>query len=381
MNYIVFTPEVGGHFLEYIHHEYVSFYNECDNLIIVVPKEFDKQKHIFEWEECSNITIDYLSEEECRHINSGPFIKASYWFCKIINDRCQKYQAEHVFCNLLIQALPLAPYLLKSNIRLSGIIYQIYLYRWKNSSRIQKILDVTKHYLMVKSKRFEHIFVLNDNASACYLNKLYNTSKYCFIPDPFNKLVLSADSKGRNDYSIKENDVVFLQFGALNKNKGTLKIFSSFDLVIEEKKHNYVFIFAGKVKDDIYEAFYDNINKYAGKIRVIVIDRFCDFNEIYNLCKISNALLLPYLRTSQSSGVIGYASQFGKPVIAPRKGLLGKLIKKYRLGIKLEDISGSSLFKAYNKVETLDYFTPSDSYCNTHTIYSFQQVFKNSFTL
>jgi hypothetical protein len=53
--------------------------------------------------------------------------------------------------------------------------------------------------------------------------------------------------------------------------------------------------------------------------------------------------LIPYKNSEQSSGVLGYAAQFNIPVVGPSSGLLGKLIKKNKLGYTINDITSASL--------------------------------------
>ena len=48
---------------------------------------------------------------------------------------------------------------------------------------------------------------------------------------------------------------------------------------------------------------------------------------------------MPYQFTNLSSGVLGYAAVFDKPVIGPDGGLIGNLIKENNLGVTISDVS------------------------------------------
>ena len=61
--------------------------------------------------------------------------------------------------------------------------------------------------------------------------------------------------------------------------------------------------------------------------------------------------MAPYEAVDLSSGVIGYAAYYNKPVIGPSGGLLGKIIRRYQLGTALQDITPSSLAKAIASAE------------------------------
>lgn len=64
-------------------------------------------------------------------------------------------------------------------------------------------------------------------------------------------------------------------------------------------------------------------------------------------------MLTPYRNTSQSSGAIGYAAQYGKPVIGPLKGLLGYLIKHYRLGYQVDEVCANGIYTAISNFKRI----------------------------
>ena len=75
---------------------------------------------------------------------------------------------------------------------------------------------------------------------------------------------------------------------------------------------------------------------------------------------------MPYHITNLSSGVIGYAALFGKPVIGPSKGLLGHLINKYQLG----ETVGTPINKSFLNIQLC---TPrkTDLYINENLLTNF----------
>ena len=59
-------------------------------------------------------------------------------------------------------------------------------------------------------------------------------------------------------------------------------------------------------------------------------------------------MLIPYKFVNQSSGIIGYSAQFQLPVIGPKEGLIGKLIKRYKLGYTIPNINHLSIAEFLN---------------------------------
>ena len=95
--------------------------------------------------------------------------------------------------------------------------------------------------------------------------------------------------------------------------------------------------------DDIHDAFFRKIGELQKSVNIRVYDKFCSNEFLADLCKTSDVILLPYASTCQSSGVLGHAAYYGKPVIGPAEGLVGKIIRKRGLGIAIEHITPQTL--------------------------------------
>ena len=374
---IVFSASIKGHFLEYNHHIY-DICCRLDNrsFVFIIPQEFENIKNRFEWKYNPNIVFDLLEESECAKINHKNPIISSLETSKLLRKKVKLHNSDHIFCNMLIGTVPFLPYLLPRNITVSGIIYMIYLYRWKGSSILFKVLNIIKYICLSKCNLYTKILILNDSSSSKQLNKLYHTSKFCSLPDPYVPLNLSKSDKIRLKFGINEKTKLFIHFGSMNENKGTLTVLESIKYLKQTDCMDIVFFFAGVVEDDIKIRFYKLIEELNNGVRIIIKDEFCSYNFLASLCKECDAILIPYKRSAQSSGVIGYAAQFGKPVIAPNKGLLAKLIKKYKLGILLNECNSVSL--ANTIISSEKGTIVSHKYCEENNVESFQRIIRDS---
>ena len=81
----------------------------------------------------------------------------------------------------------------------------------------------------------------------------------------------------------------------------------------------------------------------SSTMNIILKDEFCSYDFIGSLCMNANYVMLPYTKNEGSSGCLGIAAQFNIPVISTNKNLLGKLVKKNKLGIALNDVSAKGL--------------------------------------
>lgn len=376
MNVLIYCPYISGHFLEYINHIYhVCIRHEENKYIFVLHPDFVKVKERMTWmHHNGNISFDYLTTSELSSSITGNLFKASFNTAKYIGRKVKHHNAQKVFLPLLISATPFMPLFMSSRVKVSGIIYMIYLYRLVNASFRFKLLNKLKYLVFTKFNVFDNVLILNDQKSVDSLNRIYGVTKFKYIPDPYIPLPANQSNRIRTQYNFASNDKLYIHIGAMNENKGSKEILLSLIDMDTEDLANKVFFFAGKVENEIKEDFYQLFDKVRKKARIELIDDFCSFELFGQLCQECDAIIIPYKRTSQSSGIIGYASQFGKPVIGPESGLLGNLIKEYKLGITLREISSENLIKAYKMIEEGTYEKPNNFYCSQHTIKSFQDV-------
>lgn len=382
MTTIIFDSSITGHHLEYLHHIYEACTTITEShFVFVVPQKFESVKVHLVWTEANNITFDFILDDESIYSSKANknLLARSYYTSKCLKLRVEKYGAKKVFTNNIIDLVPFAPLILGKKIEISGIIYGIYLYQWKSSKIFSKILNVLKYQIMSRFLVYSKVMILNDSASARRLNFLFKTSKFVSLPDPFIPLQTVNLIDFRKEHNIKQEKIVFAHFGGLSERKGTLNILDSISLLSTEQKANFVFVFAGKIDSDIKNIFYQKYHEIKDNAFLILKDDFCPYEYLASLCQGCDAILIPYLSTERSSGIVGYAAQFKKPVIAPASGLLGRIVKSYQLGIIIKDCKALTLVSTYTKIQD-DYRLQNISkYCEINNTSNFQKVIKMNF--
>lgn len=330
---LIFDNTLSGHHLEYAHHLYEMAVADADSdYVFVLPPDFEKEKDKFDWPNRDNIEIDLLSDDEVAYMGHHSLLITGYYNSKILRRYTKKHHATHVFLITLMQFVPFVLFLLPRSVKVSGIIYRIGLYHWKQMSTLRKTAEYLTCKLLARRKNMAVPFILNDPSAVCAYNKVYKTEKFKLLPDPFC-IPDYAPKDIRQSLGARETDKVFFHFGALTGRKGTIKILEAIKHIPLEERKDYVFVFAGKVSPDIKDAFYRMTEELKASVRFVIHDTFVPFELIADLCHSSDCLLIPYNNNIQSSGVIGYASKYNIPVIGPNEALLGKLIRRYRLGV------------------------------------------------
>ena len=365
---LVFDNTLGGHHLEYLHHLYTfAVSNPHRKYIFAIPDSFGDFSGKLDWQESTNVTFHFIKEELCcRNLS---WLRRSYTLSKLLHEIARIYGVERIFLISLMPFLPFLPFMIGSHFKISGIIYKIYLYTWTEKRISGRGLDVFKYLLLSRFRVFDKVFLLNDEFAPLYLNKLYKCNKFHYLPDPYSPVSSVSTCNLRKEWGVTDNQKIIIHFGGLCRRKGTLNVFEMIQMTPHSEWNKYVFIFAGKVYKDIREEFYLHYNVLKQNIRILVFDEFCSFDFIESLCVSCDAILLPYHETAQSSGVIGYAAQFRKPVIVPRQGLLGKLVCRNALGILFDDMTPNSIYNALKKVD--DWEMGDKKYIETRTVDDF----------
>lgn len=372
---IIFSHSLRGHYLEYIHHIYDALLTKKEEkYVFVIPKEFEEVKSKLVWVPAEHIKIDLIEPNTAQALLNSKILKRSFIINRIIKSKIEQYGASKVLSTSIITLLPFAPFYISASVKVSGIIYMIYLYKWKTDNLLRKVSNVFKYLILSKFNCFDKILILNDEPSARKLNQLYHVTKFSSIVDPFFEIESKSTLNIREEYNIDQNKVIISQFGALNMNKGTLDVMESIVRLPHDLKNKICFIFAGRVHNEIRSSFDNYIDVIRkNNIQLIVEEGFQTYDYLTNLCKYSDAFVIPYKRTAQSSGVIGYASQFGKPVIAPAEGLLGKLVRRYNLGVLVSNTSPESLIEGYVRIIKNKFVRPDKTYCQKNSLKEFEK--------
>ena len=229
-------------------------------------------------------------------------------------------------------------------------------------------MDRLTYNVALKKDRYNAIFLLNNHKYVDYYNDKYRTDKYRYITDP----VTTDKSLGHdlhNELSIPISDKVFIHIGHMGQGKGTLEILDAIAKLTEKESRRLHFIFAGVVGQDIKKIFYQKKTELEYKHHIYVYDKFCEYDFLCSLYKTCDFVLFPYPPRPNSSGLLGNAALFGKPVITVDGGAMGDLVREYNLGYLMPDNSPQSILEAINNSQNMTF--ESQRYVDTHSIKEF----------
>jgi len=161
-------------------------------------------------------------------------------------------------------------------------------------------------------------------------------SKVRAVPDPVYPLAPGADGDNALADAVPPGRVALLLFGHLTERKGTLTLLESLRLIPEHVAARLTVILAGKIDS----AIADRVATLRQRLEVLqpdlvltLVDRRLSTGEIGALVARADVVLAPYQRFVGSSGVLLWAARAGKPLLTQDFGLIGPLVRRYRLGL------------------------------------------------
>lgn len=354
--FLFFDLETSGHHIEYLYHliKYRVNHTQCADFVLLVhpgalmllsnlglPENYDKK----------GVTIIHPSQHEMSHLSK---IRSVYQRAQVEFKILKKYIKDHQADKCYLMSLNKFQFALggrnKSSLPcgIRGILFNPF--GALGNREPTWFTNLRKHLQllwMLRNRNLEHIYILNDEKLAIESNIKYRKKNlFVSLPDP----ILIPPNGNKNNISINISDrsgkYRFLMFGALSTRKGIFLVLEAIGLIPEDISAGIEFVFAGKIsykeREYFLSALSDIKNSKPG-MTIHYLDNFVPYNALPKLFSSSDCVLVPYFGTQASSGVIGHAALYGKPVIGPNRGLIGDLIRSYNLGITIDAMNAKKL--------------------------------------
>lgn len=377
MNLLIFNTESVGHYLEYTHHLYMYAYRHMpeDTITFVLPSSFRERIAYRKFPEQENLRMIFLTTEEMAvYVQRNSILWKSLHETSLLKKYIKLVKPDAVFLPSLAFYIPWI-FCMGKKIPISGIEYRIPGWRAGKISFRTRMSDKLKLLIYAFSPSIRKVLLLNDKTYTDIYNKQFATSRFTFLPDPIVPICQNESISFPIPIQEFAGRKVFLHCGGMGERKGTFIILESIRLLPLEVRRKTVFIFAGKInkKDEIL--FKKSVEELSQSTKIYFIEGFLRFEEFAGLFQCADYVLVPYKNVLQSSGVIGYAAQFGKPVIGPAEGLLGNLITEYRLGYTLPQLNTSNLSSLIGELTQIDtHAIDGTSYLNRCTPENFAKI-------
>lgn len=193
------------------------------------------------------------------------------------------------------------------------------------------------------------VFILNDSSGTRSMNQKHLISKnkvFNFLPDPVDTdFFLDIDPvEARKQLNLDTNKPVFLFIGSIDEKKNVPKSLEALGQSKELESAQVLIV--GKVNSSYRQELYGFIDEFKKRnphLEITMDDRYISQEEFHRYVLASNAILMVYRDFYSSSGIFGFACMYRKPVITSNIGLVGQLVKEYKIGYAADPLVTASI--------------------------------------
>lgn len=199
-----------------------------------------------------------------------------------------------------------------------------------------------------------------DPYSVPYIQKLSPKNKFIkHLPDPIRPATThtSEIQSLREKLRIERKRKVFLLFGYMEPRKGTHKVLEAISMIPKEDTQEICLLIAGQTSQK-YRLVLEQLTskvKSLCPIQIITRYEFIDEEIIHIYFKASDYVLIPYQNHVGMSGILLHAALAEKPVLAPKYGLVGKIVRDYQLGEIVDTKSTLAIAGKLKELSQLDH--------------------------
>jgi len=358
---IIYDSEIAGHHTEYISHLINFITNDKNNrekYIFLVPEEMQyKFPDIIKLtENYDTIKWEFIPNEQCTFLQALPLYKRSFAELKLVKAYADKFNVKEVFL-LYFNIFQLALIFKRPSFEVKGILF-LQFYRMQRDTILKKLKYYRKYWvtkLYCHNSKIKTVFVLNDDKTVDFLNAKFNTSKFKILFDPIPVYDAEIEFDAYKHYNIPRHKKILIHPGAIDPRKGTYEIIDAVDILGEKESEEFAILIVGKAKADIENVLKEKLSVLKNKQFTILFDNsFVSNMRLKSLILQSYAVLMPYKNVEASSGILGHAAINNKLVLAPNSGLIGDIIKKYKLGILIDRTTAMCIANGIENLHNYD---------------------------
>jgi glycosyltransferase involved in cell wall biosynthesis len=323
------------------------------NAINYLTSNPDSQEYIFlvnplpegtiKLSKTNNIQVEYISEHDFNKCDAQKnHLRKAKLEWQIIKKFAEKHQVQRVVL-MELDMYQMAIGSSKTSFNISGIWMRPFS-RIEPANNSSKEKLKTKIWLLQKNttmrwccrnEKVDNIFVFNDQETVDKMNRRFGWH-FTYLPDPIYPYPTKENFNIRRTYSLDNQQVIYLIFGAIDGRKNVVNILKAFQKLTDEEAKKACLMIVGKIvssyKKELQETL-EETQKLQPNLKIIIESRFVDDDEMESFFAQSDVILRMNVNFFASSGIIGIAAKHNKPSIVSDYGLVAELTEQYKLGI------------------------------------------------
>jgi glycosyltransferase involved in cell wall biosynthesis len=149
------------------------------------------------------------------------------------------------------------------------------------------------------------------------------------LADPYPENFSADREASRTQFNLPPEKFIFLFYGGGYKRKG---LHLAVEAMLKISKPNKAFLLCAGLQPK-NEQLARDLETLRVQRRAEIVNRYVSAEEEKQLFAACDAVLLPYIRHLDGSGVLSRAAGAGKPAIASDEYLIGHVVRQYKMGL------------------------------------------------
>ncbi|AFZ01182.1 glycosyltransferase [Calothrix sp. PCC 6303] len=236
-------------------------------------------------------------------------------------------------------------------------------------SSLQDKVQATRENILLsrilRNPQLQNLFCL-DPFAISYLNKFHSQTQCIHLPDPMEIIPSKNSSFGMDSIEVKEIDVIqkldkqklgvepgrkiFLLFGAITSRKGIYQLLKSLKQLSDDICRQTCILIVGEcgIKSSIEKLIIEVCQEKP--LQIIRRYEFIKDEEIQPYFQLTDFVLAPYQKHVGMSGILLWAAATEKNVLSSNYGLMGEMVRRYKLGIAIDSTVPEEIAKGITKL-------------------------------
>ena len=347
MKTLIFEPYGSGHHREYLENiiRCLPVNGACEVHIVTTPL-FKSHFQTIKSTAGKSIRLSYLKDGDVDFIQRE---KSRLAKGRMQLELMNKYICEIKPVNVLMMdmnfsIISLGKFTFGRDVSLKGILFNAFIPPCRVKNKIRKILirltnirKLLQLKWLLQNKVLSQIYLINDEPVAATLNRIFSAKPvFKSIPDP---IPAGSPTNFTRDSELRSNVFSFVLAGSMGPRKSCIEVLDALQQLSNPHNRLIELKITGKF-DSKAEAYLRKVIKVAHElqekrkdIRVTMDNRFLGTGEFSDSIKRSDCVLIPYKGFYASSGMIGHACRYKKPVISCEEGRVGEIVADMGIGV------------------------------------------------